>query len=236
MRRGGAWPVWAESGKQRRAVIKKLNTLLCVISLSGAIFFLGVIPAAEAQNIQGKWGLGFRGGASFLTQDPLVGVEGDAGPIVSGNIVYGLTKVVALGFNVEWETHGTELLGVDFGRTTTVSLLPFVEFRGINGQFVPYGVLGAGININSFDESDEFVTGCIIVFGAPCDVEPENTFALKVGAGADYFVTPTLVVNTELGWKLNSGDADSEIGGITVGTDDFDVSAFSLLFGVRAYF
>jgi len=49
--------------------MKKLKTLLCASSLSGAIIFLGVIPVADAQNIQGKWGVGIRGGGSLLTEE-----------------------------------------------------------------------------------------------------------------------------------------------------------------------
>lgn len=216
--------------------MKKFKILLCASSLSGAILFLAVIPAADAQNTQGKWGVGIRGGGSFLTQDIAESTEGEAGPIISGNIIYGVTNSVSVGLNVEWETHNVEVLDFDIGDTTTVSILPFVELRATNGSFVPYASLGAGININSFDLGNDIVAGCIILVGSACELEPENTFALKVGVGADYFLTPTLALNVEGGWKLNSGDVDLEVGGVPVATDDFDVSAVSLLFGLRAYF
>jgi len=215
--------------------MKKLNTLLCVISLSGAIFFLGLIPAADAQNTQGKWGFGIRAGGSFLTQDindeiPGVSFVGNPGPIVSGNIIYGVTNSVSAGVNVEWETHQTdiEVLGIEFdiGDATTVSLLPFVELRATYGSFVPYASLGAGINFNSFDVEPVLT---------PLQIDPDNTFALKVGGGADYFLTPSFALNAELGWKLNSGDVELSVPGFTA-TGDYNASAFSLLFGLRTYF
>ncbi len=213
--------------------MKKFKILLCASSLSGAIFFLGVIPAADAQNVQGKWGVGVRAGVSFLTQDIADNVffvgdtlEGNTGPLVSGTISYGLHKNFSAGLNVEWEKHSTDLtiLGIDIGAgdTQTISIMPFVEARAPMGSFVPYGTFGIGVNINSFDED------AII---APTKIDPDNTFALKVGAGADYFLTPSLALNTELGWKLNSGDAD--LSGLT---GDFNASTFSILFGARTYF
>ncbi len=96
------------------------------------------------------------------------------------------------------------------------------------GAFVPYGTLAVGININSFDE-DSII--------APLQVEPDNTFALKVGMGADYFVTPELALNGELGWKLNSGDTEFSLPGVLpTGTLDTDLSAISFIAGVRYYF
>ncbi len=217
--------------------MKKLNTLLCVISLSGAIFFPGVIPAADAQNVQGKWGFGIRAGGSFLTQDiaedvAIVGdtLEGDAGPLVSGTISYGLHKNFSAGLNVEWEKHSTDLsfLGLDIGvgDTQTISIMPFVEARAPMGSFVPYGTLGIGVNINSFDED---------AILAPVEDKPDNTFALKVGAGADYFFSEEFALNGEFGWKLNKGDATITDPCCPDETGDFNTSAFSFIAGIRYY-
>ncbi len=218
--------------------MKKFKILLCASSLSGAIFFLGVIPAADAQNVQGKWGFGIRAGASFLTQDiaedvffPGVTLEGNTGPLVSGNISYGLHENFSAGLNLEWETHSTDLtfLGIDLfsvGDTQTISIMPFVEARAPMGSFVPYGTLGIGVNINSFDEDD------II---APTKVDPDSTFALKIGGGADYFLSNAFALNAELGWKLNKGDATITEPGFPDLTGDFNTSTFSFIAGIRYY-
>lgn len=166
-----------------------------------------------------------------MTQDlndeiPGAPFEADAGPIISGNIIYGVTNSVSLGVNLEWETHNVEFLGFDIGDANTLSLLPFVELRATYGSFVPYASLGVGININSFDEEP------II---SPLKFDPENTLAPKLGGGADYFLTPSFALNTELGWKLNSGDVELSVPGLTA-TADYNASAFSILFGARKYF
>ncbi len=202
--------------------MNKLKTLLCASSLSGAIIFLGVIPVADAQNIQGKWGVGVRGGGSVLHE-----TNASLGPIVSGNVLYGLSNVASLGFNVEWESHKGALAGIDKGNANTVSLLPFGELRMTYGSFVHYYSLGVGYNINFFEEDPSL---------DPREINLDNTFALKGGVGADYFLTPTLALNAEVGWKLNRGDATRRGGGAPDVPLDFNFNSFSVLFGSRAYF
>jgi hypothetical protein len=112
--------------------------------------------------------------------------------------------------------------------------MPFYEIRAPNwGKFSPYQVLGFGININSFDEDQAF---CVATYGSACEFDPVNTVALKVGGGFDYFITPFLAFNTEIGWKFNSGEASVQAGGTTVAFEDYDANVFSILFGIRKYF
>ncbi len=193
-------------------------TLASLIGLSNS--------GVYAQDTQGKWSFGLRGGISVYTQDIASGVDGDAGPIVSGVVTYGVSNVLSIGFNTEWETHDIDDL---FGDANTVSLLPFIELRKSFGQFTPYAFAGAGININWFAEDQ-------ILKSANIKIEPENTFAFKGGVGADYFFTPSWALNTELGWKLNDGQAKVKVSGNKIGKDDFNASAFSALVGIRYYF
>ena len=163
---------------------------------------------------------------SVYSQNVASGIDGDVGPVVSGVVTYGVTDFLSLGFNVEWETHNIDDL---FGDAHTVSLLPLVELRKEFGSLTPYAFVGAGLNINWFDEDS-------VLKSANIKIEPENTFAFKVGAGADYFFTQNWAFNTELGWKLNNGDAKVKFAGDTLGKDDYKASAFSALFGIRYYF
>lgn len=222
--------------------MKKTFASLCTVLISTALFFICLTPEAGAQNIQGKMGIGIRGGAAFLTQDIAEVTEGETGPIISGNIFYGLTDTVSLGLIVEWERHKVEdttpgFPAFNLGDETTISLLPTVELRAAGlGAFSPYGSFGIGLNINSFNESSELAAFCAPV---TCTIEPENTFALKVSGGADYFVTPNLALNAEIGWKLNSGDADVIVcflGFCDAATVDNKVSVLTTLFGLRYYF
>jgi opacity protein-like surface antigen len=175
--------------------------------------------------------VGFRAGAGILTQDLTTGLEGDLGPVVSGNFFYAVdhgNHGALLGLNIEWETHGVDVFGADLGDATTISLIPFVELRGAGmAPITPYVSLGLGANINSFDLSS--AAGPFI-----SKLDPPVTFALKVGGGADYFIDKNVALNGEIGWKYNSGDADVCSGGC--GTIDWDSSVFSFLFGVRYFF
>jgi hypothetical protein len=192
-----------------------------------------LVNAQQSEVIQ--WGLGLRGGMGVFTQDILQGSsQGALGPTLSGEAMVIINNFLTAGFNVEWEIHQVDRGGMDRGEATTISLMPFYEIRVPNlGDFSPYQVLGAGINLNSFDEDQAF---CVANYGSTCKFGPVNTVALKVGGGFDYFITPFLAFNTEIGWKFNSGQASVQAGGMTVAIEDYDANVFSVLFGVRQYF
>jgi hypothetical protein len=132
----------------------------------GTVFFLGysiMVSLADAQDVQGKWGLGIHAGPSFMTQD--INSEepsdvGKVGPIVNGEIVY-IMQDGALGLSVEWERHKVKESNVDLGDGTTISILPFTELRiPATENIIPYVSLGLGININSFNESSSGCHSC----------------------------------------------------------------------------
>lgn len=209
-------------------MMKRVLSLVFIVTA----FLLCLETETNAQNIQGRLGIGVRGGFSVLSQDVATDTEGETGPVISGNITYGLTNILSIGLNVEWEKHEIKdkPTGFSFGDENTISVLPFAEIRstglGGNRNLLPYASFGLGININSFSESSRV---------ASVEIEPKNTLALKIGVGADYFVTPNFALNAEAGYKLNSGEVDFKSGGFTFGTDDNEISTFSLLFGLRYY-
>jgi opacity protein-like surface antigen len=200
-----------------------------------------------AQDIPGKWVVGVKGGWGFLADEIITNTDGESGPIVSGMIAYSPTDFSYLGLDIEWETHKLEP-GVS-GHFTTVSLIPFAEIRfNVSKVFIPYSFVGVGVNINS--KTDAKIDSCITVVGfspvpnpvLPCDLEPENTLALKLGGGADYFITSALALNTEIMWKMNKGDSELCIEGsgcpgtFSILKRDFDANVFMILFGIRYYF
>lgn len=187
---------------------------------------------AYGESTKGKLGLGLRGGPSGYTQElnngyDGSGIDGNVGAMVSGIITYGVTDFLSLGMNVEWEKHDSE----DFpgGNINTVSLLPLVELRKNLDGWTPYVFAGAGLNINWVDESRSFQW-------LDATIKPDNTFALKVGTGFDYFFTSRWAFNTELGWKWNDGEYNIKQFGNTVLKQDFHASTLSAIFGLRAYF
>jgi opacity protein-like surface antigen len=164
-----------------------------------------------------NWIFGFRMGPAFLTQELFEGASTSVGPAINAQALYGISKYIAVGLALEWQKNSVTVDGppdIDLGSARTVSILPTVELRpGRFGKFMPYGTLALGMNFNSFSEEDDVG-----------EIEPDNTFAFRIGAGADYFITPKLALNSELAWKMNKGD---------VAGSDYDASSMLFLLGLR---
>ena len=169
--------------KYGKLIFIQVITFTCLSFLSTTSF---------AGGTEGKWGIGIKGGGAFLTQDIIDPFEGTLGPVIVGSIVYGRSNSMSVGLNLERETHSVEVLGVSIGDFNTISLLPFVQFRGFVSEVLrPYGLIGFGFNINSFDENTLLQQICITLYGNTCEFDPETTIAIKFGGGVDFFITPS---------------------------------------------
>jgi outer membrane protein len=80
-----------------------------------------------------------------------------------------------------------------------------------------------GVNVNSFGESSA-ISGATI--------SPSNTFAWRLGWGADYMLTKQFALNTEMAYKRNDGHAT--IDGVRI--NDWNASSFGFLFGAKLFF
>ncbi len=96
--------------------MRKIIAYVCFIGFMSTSALFSFVPPAPAQNIEGKWGFGIRAGVSVSPQDLANSVlfagdtvETDTGPLVSGNILYGINRNFSVGLNVEWETHSIDL-------------------------------------------------------------------------------------------------------------------------------
>ncbi len=171
----------------------------------------------------GKWVLGMRAGFAPLTQQLSGNTSTDVGSLVNFQAMYSLNKWLLVGMMLEWERHSIdqERPQRDLGHQDTVSVLPTVELRPANfGSLSPYVNMGFGVNVNSFGEN----TGTRI--------SPSNTFAWRLGWGADYMITKQFALNTEMAYKRNDGHAT--VNGFR--NDDWNASSFGFLFGVKMYF
>ena len=126
---------------------------------------------------------------------------------------------------LEWGRHGVSrerrFSDIDLGHQDTVSVLPTVELRPVKlGPVVPYVNMSFGVNVNSFGEE------------GPARISPSNTFAWRLGWGADLMLTKQLALNTEMAYKLNDGHA--RIDGDRV--NDWNASSFGFLFGAKLFF
>lgn len=171
----------------------------------------------------GKWVLGMRAGFAPLTQELTRNTSTSVGSLVNFQAMYSVNTWLLVGMMLEWERHGIdqERPFIDLGHQDTVSVLPTVELRPIKfGPVSPYVNMGLGVNVNSFGEN----TGNRI--------SPSNTFAWRLGWGADYMLNKHFALNTEMAYKRNDGHAT--VNGSR--TNDWNASSFGFLFGVKMFF
>ena len=174
----------------------------------------------------GKVVLGMRAGFAPLTQSLTANTSTDVGSLVNFQAMYSLNKWLLVGMMLEWERHGVdrERPFRDLGHQDTVSVLPTVEVRPVRfGPVIPYANMSFGVNVNSFGESSA-ISGTTI--------SPSNTFAWRLGWGADYMLTKQFALNTEMAYKSNDGHAT--IDGDRV--NDWNASSFGFLFGAKILF
>lgn len=176
----------------------------------------------------GKVVLGMRAGFAPLTQSLTNEFRSstDVGSLVNFQAMYSLNKWLLVGMMLEWERHAVdqERPFRDLGHQDTVSVLPTVEVRPVRfGPVIPYANMSFGVNVNSFGESSA-ISGTTI--------SPSNTFAWRLGWGADYMLTKQFALNTEMAYKHNDGHAT--IDGDRV--NDWNASSFGFLFGAKLFF
>ena len=196
-----------------------------------------VLPAHQALAEDGKqsfggiaaktWVLGARAGFAPLTQTLSDSFRSstDVGPLVNFQAMYSLNTWLLVGMMLEWERHGVDrersFGDISLGHQDTVSVLPTVELRPVKlGPVVPYVNMSFGVNVNSFGEE------------GGNRVSPSNTFAWRLGWGADYMLNQQFALNTEMAYKRNDGHA--RIDGERV--NDWNASSFGFLFGAKAFF
>jgi opacity protein-like surface antigen len=209
----------------------------CVISCAMASAILIMTPAHHALAEEGtqrfggieakKWVLGARAGFAPLTQTLTDSFRSstDVGPLVNFQALYSLNTWLLVGMMLEWERHGVDRErqsgDLDLGHQDTVSVLPTVELRPVKlGPVVPYVNMSFGVNVNSFGED------------GGNRISPSNTFAWRLGWGADYMLNQQFALNVEMAYKRNDGHA--RIDGTRV--NDWNASSFGFLFGAKAFF
>jgi opacity protein-like surface antigen len=167
--------------------------------------------------------LGMRAGFAPLTQSLTANTSTDVGALVNFQGMYSLNKFLLLGMMLEWERHGVdqERPNRDLGHQDTVSVLPTVEARPVRfGPISPYANMSFGVNVNSFGEN------------ISTRISPSNTFAWRLGWGADYMLNKAWALNTEMAYKRNDGHATVN-GNLN---NDWNASSFGFLFGAKMFF
>ncbi len=203
--------------------------LLALLVLSLVGFSASTVASAEEGKHpfggieSGKWVLGLRAGFAPLTQQLSDNTSTSIGPLVNVQGLYSFNTWFLAGLMIEWERHGVsvERPDVDLGHQDNVSVLPTIELRPVKlGQISPYVNMSFGVNVNSFGEN------------VPGVISPSNTFAWRLGWGADYRLNERFALNTEWAYKRNDGHVT--INGVR--DNDWNASSFGFLFGVKAFF
>jgi outer membrane protein len=203
-----------------------------LVALSGSQTWAEEMKMKDGGTEPGQFYLGMRAGFAPLTQQLAGGTSTDVGSLVNFQAMYSLNNWLLVGMMLEWERHGVNGDGpfsVDLGHLDTVSVLPTVELRPARfGPITPYVNMSFGVNVNSFGE-DRAIGGSRI--------SPSNTFAWRLGWGADWMVTKLFALNAEMAYKRNDGHADVTGPGLLApGQIDTNASSFGFLFGVKLFF
>jgi outer membrane protein len=181
----------------------------------------------------GQFYLGMRAGFAPLTQQLTDGTSTAVGSLVNFQAMYSLNTWLLIGMMLEWERHSVNLerFDLDLGHQDTVSVLPTVELRPVRfGPITPYVNMSFGVNVNSFGEDNRTLGGNRI--------SPSNTFAWRLGWGADWMIMKQLALNAEMAYKRNDGHATvTGPGPLGAGrVNDWNASSFGFLFGVKWFF
>ena len=171
----------------------------------------------------GKVVLGMRAGFAPLTQSLTANSSTDVGSLVNFQGLYSLNTWLLVGMMLEWERHAVDQDRPfrDLGHQDTISVLPTVEVRPVRfGPISPYANMSFGVNVNSFGENSS------------TRISPSNTFAWRLGWGADYMLTKQFALNTEMAYKRNDGHAT--VNGNR--NNDWNASSFGFLFGAKLFF
>ncbi len=186
--------------------------------------------------------LGIQGGFGAPTQniDSVLGSAVDY--MVNFSALYGvshfdtipLNTLVGLDINISGHPVNVISSGFNFGEATSVSFLPTIELRTDkmeNWSF--YGSFGIGVNANSFTNSASLNAVCS-ADSISCVVSPGTSLGLRVALGTDYYVTPNLSLNTEIGYLFNDPTSSMTLAGNNAyisGTGSTNISTFFVLFG-----
>jgi hypothetical protein len=214
----------------RRVTVRSLTLGLM---LAGGIAMVNPASSVRAEDFggiePGTWVLGMRAGFAPVTQTisevPGFSTSAHVGSLVNFQAMYSLNKWLLVGMMLEWERRAVDRerpTALDLGHQDTVSVLPTVELRPAKfGPVSPYVNMSFGVNVNSFGE-DRGVGR----------ISPSNTFAWRLGWGADYMLTNRVALNTEMAYKRNDGHAT--INGTRV--NDWNASSFGFLVGAKVFF
>jgi hypothetical protein len=130
---------------------------------------------------------------------------------ISGRAAYGLNEWVAVGLEVgHYGGADVAVEEVALGDLSGVAIFSDILLRFPNeSQILPYGVLGIGGVFWNFDDSD-------LVESAGLETKVDDSFAVKLGAGFDWFINEHWAINFEAAYVF----ADTTVHAVDSSTGD----------------
>lgn len=207
---------------------------------------IAVTPGTSQNGFLNTWVVGIQAGPTFAPQN-LVDLRGSTlnlvsgvGPYVSANALYGVSHFatiplnVLVGLDIDYNSLPVNVQSSSFnlGNSSTVSLLPTVEFRTDKMENLSlYASLGLGVNFNSFSNSSSLNSFCGAV---SCSITPSDSFAARLGVGLDYFISPNFALNAEIGYLFNLTNTTLTLsvpGASASGSQNVNLNTLFFLFG-----
>ena len=191
-----------------------LRILTCVISL----LVLCSHSAFAAMDRTGKVDVGVNVSATGIEEDDF-----DTAAYFGGNVSYGITNWFAVGFEGGWAEYEPDVSAADLGLTTFsggdisgVPLLFDFIFRAttLSDDLDVYAVVGLGGVLWDLED----ISGTLAGIPISVDTDVDDTFAVKVGGGIDWFLTENWILNVDGGYVFAETDTTSTLtgGGVTV--------------------
>ena len=141
----------------------------------------------EHDDITQRWGVGASFATSLSTSD-----ETNPAFSIGVNATYGIKDNIAVTLDVGYHEFGYEALGLNFGELEAVPLIFSLQWRyPFMMSQIPatvYGITGLGAIFYDFD--NEGSTGAR-------NVDVDDAFAVRLGAGMDFFMDYNWVLNVE---------------------------------------
>jgi opacity protein-like surface antigen len=209
-----------------------IGKYLSIFTLGALVLGVGLVMPAQADwrdnHTTTQWGGTLRVGGAFFSDGDAPDSSNPA-PMLNGQIFYNLAgprgELLSdwlLGISADYEHHELDDTKAEID---VVTVMPFAEFRTRYDHWAPYFKMGYGINFSSVKNEPSGV-----------DVDVKNSFAMKFGVGADWFITDHIAINTEVAWKYNHPDVKGKVAGTTVSAGNAKLSVAQVMAGLRVYF
>jgi opacity protein-like surface antigen len=169
-----------------------------------AMFFAAVSPAfSQTTTITttngGEYDRTYRWDAGLNLSGAVAGDEGiDDGVFIGGNVSYGFQPWFALGLEAGYQDTSTENDDLSAVPIFVDGIFRFPNHQ-MNAPIVPYGVVGVGAIIWDYEGTDEI---------SQLDDNIDSSFAVKGGAGVDWFLNPNWALNLEIAYVYADDDIE----------------------------